>query len=70
MTFYDALVLVMKEKDMSAADICAKTGILPSYFSKLKSGHIKDVTWEKALLIFGALGITPDEFLALQKPDE
>ena len=50
----------MAQKDMVPADICAKTGLQPSYFSKLKSGHTKDVTWEKALLIIGALGMTPD----------
>jgi len=69
MTFYEALVLVMNEKNMTASDICAKTGIHPSYFSKLKSGHTKDVTWEKALLIIDALEITPDEFSAVQKSD-
>ncbi len=67
MTFYETLEIALKEKDMKAADICAATGIHSSYFSKLKSGHTKDVTWEKAVLIIGALGMTPDEFYELQK---
>lgn len=70
MTFYETLKQVMDEKKITAADICAKTGIHPSYFSKLKSGHTKDVTWEKALLIISALDMTPNEFYAIQKSDE
>ena len=67
MTFYEALSLVMKEKGLTAADICNITGIHPSYFSKLKSGYTKDVTWEKALIILEAVGVTPDEFSEIQK---
>ena len=69
MTFYETFVIAMAQKDMVPADICAKTGLQPSYFSKLKSGHTKDVTWEKALLIIGALGMTPDEFLEIQNQE-
>ncbi|MBQ9002172.1 MAG: helix-turn-helix transcriptional regulator [Eggerthellaceae bacterium] len=66
MRFYEAFEIALKEKGLKAADICSATGIHSSYFSKLKSGHTKDVTWEKALLIINALGMTPDEFYALQ----
>ena len=62
MTFYETLARVLDEKGMSPAELSAKTGINQSYFSKLKSGHTKDVTWEKALIIIGALDMTPDEF--------
>ena len=62
MTFYETLALVLNEKGMSPADLSAKTGIHQSYFSKLKSGHTKDVTWEKALVIIDALGMTPSDF--------
>ena len=65
MTFYETFEIALKKTGMTAADICAKTDIYPSYFSKLKSGAAKDVTWEKALLIIGALGMTPDEFYRL-----
>ena len=67
MTFYETLTVALDKQGMTAADICAKTGIYPSYFSNLKSGHTKDVTWEKALQIIDALGMTPDEFQSLQK---
>ena len=66
MTFYETLAHVLDEKDMSPAELSAKTGIHQSYFSKLKSGHTKDVTWEKALLIISALEMTPDEFKRIE----
>lgn len=65
MTFYELFEIALEKKHMSTADVCAKTGLYPSYFSKLKSGKFKDVTWEKALLIIAALEMTPDEFKAL-----
>lgn len=66
MTFYEAFEIALKAKGLKASDICTTTGIHSSYFSKLKSGHMKDVTWEKALQIIDALGMTPDEFLKIQ----
>lgn len=66
MTFYETFEYALELKGLKAADICAITGIHSSYFSKLKSGHMKDVTWEKALAIIAALGMTPDEFYDLQ----
>ena len=70
MTFYETLEIAMLSRGLRAADICAKTGINAAYFSKLKSGHTKDVTWEKALMIIAALDMTPDEFYALQISDK
>ena len=66
MTFYEAFELALKKADMTTAELCANTGIYPSYFSKLKHGATKDVTWDKALAIIAALGMTPDEFYELQ----
>lgn len=70
MNFYETLVIAMDKKGMRAADLCAKTGIHSSYFSKLKSGYMKDVTWDKALIILDALEMTPNEFVALQESAE
>lgn len=70
MKFYDALAIAMKMKGVTAAELSAKTGLNQPYFSKLKSGHMKDVTWEKALLIISALDMTPDEFLEIQNGDD
>ena len=66
MKFYDTLELIMAEKGITAAELAKRTGFHKSYFSKLKSGHTKDVTWEKALVIIDALGMTPDEFYEMQ----
>ena len=70
MTFYETLALALETKGMKPSDICERTGIHPSYFSKLKSGYTKDVTWEKAVLIISALGMTPTEFYELQMSDK
>ena len=70
MTFYETFEHALELKGMKAADICAATGMHSSYFSKLKSGHTHDVTWEKALAIIAALGMTPDEFYDLQMGNE
>lgn len=70
MNFYETFELALSRKNMKPSDICAATGIHPSYFSKLKSGHTKDVTWERALTIIAALGMTPNEFYELQTSDK
>ena len=67
MTFYETLVIAMEKKNMRPADIVAKTNLNDAYFSKLKSGHMKSVTWEKALEIIAALDMTPNEFYDLQR---
>ena len=66
MTFYETFELALDKTGMTTAEVCAKSGIYPSYFSKLKHGTTKDVTWDKALVIIAALGMTPDEFYELQ----
>lgn len=67
MTFYETLAIAMSVKGMTPSDICAKTGIHPSYFTKLKQGKMNDVTWNKAIAIIDALGMTPSEFARLQQ---
>ena len=70
MTFYETLDTFMKEKNMSAAELCEKAGIYESYVSRLKNGKIKDATWDKALAIFDALEISPSEFRNRQISDK
>ena len=70
MTFYETLRRAMDMKNVTFLELCERTGLYPSYFSKLKSGHMRDVTWEKALEIIAALEMTPDEFRDLQKNGE
>ena len=70
MTFYEALAVAMNEKGIKASELAVKTGLNEPYFSKLKRGDMKDVTWEKALLIIDALGMTPSEFYELQTSND
>jgi len=66
MNFYETLEQIMDEKGITAAELARMTGLQKSYFSKLKTRYTKDVTWEKAIVIISALGMTPDEFYRLQ----
>ena len=66
MSFYETLARILEDKGISPSELSMKTGINQSYFSKLKSGHMKDVTWEKALVIIDALEMTPSEFLEVE----
>lgn len=67
MTFYETLEAIMAERGIKPVDLCERTGFHPSYFSKLKNGHMQSVSWEKAVAIISALDMTPDEFLARQR---
>ena len=69
LSFYETLAIVMKNRGMTAADLCAKTGVNQSYLSKLKSGYVKEPTWERAVAFCDALDMTPSEFLAVQRGD-
>lgn len=69
-SFYEALEIAMRRRGMKASELAVLTGMHQSYFSKLKSGHQKSVEWEKALTIIEALGMTPNEFYAIQIGDE
>lgn len=72
MTFYDAVIVAMKKQGIkNVSTLCSLADnnpdpLYPAYFSKLKSGHTKGVSWDKALQIIRALGMTPDEFTAIQ----
>ena len=70
MTFYETLIIAMEHTGLKFSDLCDRTGFYPSYFSNLKKGIAKDVTWERALAIIHALDMTPDEFAALQRSTE
>lgn len=66
MTFYETLSQLMKEKRISASELSRRTGISTSFFTELKKGRVKDVSFENALRIFDALGVTPNEFAERQ----
>ena len=66
MGFYETLSEFMREQHVSASELSRRTGISTSFFTELKKGRVKDVSFENALRIFKALGITPDEFAKRQ----
>lgn len=70
MTFYENLVVAMRVKGVNAAELSRRTGFYESFFSNLKNGNKKDVTWERALKIIEALGMTPSEFAALEEEED
>lgn len=69
LTFYETLTIVMRNRGMSAAELCERAGLHQSYMSKLKSGRMKEPTWERAVAMCEALEMTPSEFLAVQRSD-
>ena len=69
MDFYETLERAMRERQVTAAELSRKTGLYKSYFSDLKAKRAKDVSWNNALLIIDALGMTPDEFYELQRSE-
>lgn len=66
MDFYAALEYVLKQQGITAAELSRRTGIRKQYFSDLKSGRTTDVSWSKAVEIVTALGMSLDEFAAIE----
>lgn len=62
MDFYQTLYEYMQEKNVTAAELSRRTGIRKQFFSDLRSGKAKDVSWTKALIIIAALDVPIDEF--------
>ena len=67
LSFYEALEIAMAEKGLKPSQLCAITGMHQSYISKLKSGAMKHVEWDKAVALILALGMTPNEFYEIQR---
>ena len=63
MPFGATLRAIMDERGLRAQDLVCD-GLTQQYISQIKTGKLKDPTWEKALLIIDALGMTPSEFHA------
>lgn len=65
MSFAKALDRALKIKGLKPVDIVSDD-VSASYISKLFSGRIADPTWQKALVMIKALGMTVDEFSKLE----
>jgi transcriptional regulator with XRE-family HTH domain len=70
MTFYENLEKALRKRGFTAAELSRRSGVSQTYISNLKVGVAKDVTWEKALKIIEALGMTPSEFAALEEKED
>ena len=65
MAFSEALGAAMKIKGLRAVNIASDLADEP-YLSRLLKGKVKEPTWQRALAIIEALGMTPDEFRELE----
>lgn len=71
LNFYETLEIAMERRGLRPADLADRCEtVTPSYLSRLKNGYTKSVSWEKALEIIAALGMTPSEFYEIQKGGE
>ena len=66
MSFYVTLEYVMNEKGITAAELARRTGLYRSFFTNMKKGRAKMPSWENAVKIIHALGMTLDEFVELE----
>ena len=66
MSFYVTLEYVMNEKGITAAELSRRTGLYRSFFTNMKKGRAKTPSFENAVKIIHALGMTLDEFVELE----
>ncbi|AEB07381.1 helix-turn-helix domain protein [Coriobacterium glomerans PW2] len=65
LTFTETLRALMDAKGLRQVDLQSEL-ISKAYLSKLLRGNIKEPTWRRACAMIDALGISLDEFRALQ----
>lgn len=70
MEFGETVSYYLVKLDMSAREVANRAGLTEAYMSKLRNGQCKDPTFKKALAIIGALGVTVEEFISMEKSDE
>lgn len=69
MLFWEAVQMKLDELGMSSAELARRANVYPAYLSRLKHGYVKDPTWNYAVRIIAALGMTPTEFNDLLESD-
>lgn len=66
-SFGETMQMIMDAKGMEPVDVWRDTpGVNQQYVSKLLTGRMADPAFEKACAIIDALGMTLDEFAAIQ----
>lgn len=69
MEYGKALRLILREVDMSQADLARRIGTSTAYVSQLCSGKIKEPSLTRAFEIADALGVTADYFVQLMREE-
>ena len=67
MKYGKALRRILREVDVSQAELARRVGMSTPYISQLCSGKIKEPTLSKAYEIADALGVDIDHFVELMK---
>ncbi len=66
-TFGETLKVILMQKSMRCVELSQLSGLNEPYLSRLVNGKQKDPTFAKGCAICDALGMTTDEFVAMQK---
>lgn len=64
--FGKAMRAIMAEKGIRQVDVAAASGVSKSYVNHVLSGYIESVPFDRACKMIDALGMTPDEFRAVE----
>lgn len=68
-TFGETLAYAMKSHGIKQTELSEKSGVYQSYVSRILSGKLTDPTFTKAIALIHALGMSTDEFVALQEKE-
>jgi transcriptional regulator with XRE-family HTH domain len=69
MEYGKALRLILRELDVSQADLARRMNTSTAYVSQLCSGKIKEPSLSKAFEIAEALGVSVDRFVELMRSE-
>ena len=69
MEYRKALATILREQDVSQADLARRIGKSRSYVSQLMSGRVNEPSLSIAFKIADALGVTVQDFIDLMKVD-
>ncbi len=69
-TFGETLAQTMKIRGVKQNELSERSGVYQSYISRLLNGKLLDPTFTKAIALIRALGMTMDEFVAVQEEEK
>ena len=69
-TFGKAMEQIMAERKLRQIDIAIAAGESKGYVNKVISGYINSVPFDRACMMIDALGVTLDEFRAVERTFE